>query len=69
MNHLIDKLLFLVFFVVIATTLYRFYPYRTPREKKAAVSNMDALANAQPEAVQQHSTRLSPSVKRSWRRL
>lgn len=53
MNHLIDKLLFLVFFVVIATTLYRFYPYRTPREKKALVSGMDNLADAQPEAVQQ----------------
>ncbi len=53
MNHLIDKLLFLVFFVVIATTLYFFYPYRTPREKKALASGMDTLADAQPEAVQQ----------------
>lgn len=53
MNHLIDKLLFLVFFVVIATTLYFFYPYRTPREKKASVSGMDTLADAQPVAVQQ----------------
>ena len=48
MNHLIDKLLFLVFFVVIATTLYFFYPYRTPREKKALASGMDTLADAQP---------------------
>lgn len=35
MNLLIDKLLFLSFFVAIATTLYYFYPYRTPREKEA----------------------------------
>ena len=53
MNHLIDKLLFLVFFGVIATTLYRFYPYRTPRESMASESNTDSLAAAQPEAVQQ----------------
>lgn len=53
MNHLIDKLLFLVVFVVIATALYRFYPYRTTRESMASKSNTDTLATAQPEAVQQ----------------
>lgn len=53
MNHVIDKLLFLVFFVVIATTLYRFYPYRNPRVKEASESPKDNLADAQPEVVQQ----------------
>ena len=53
MNHLIDKLLFLVFFVVIATTLYYFYPYSNPRVKEASESETDALAHAQPVAVQQ----------------
>lgn len=53
MNHLIDKLLFLVFFVVIATSLYFFYPYRNPRVKEASASNTDANADAQTEAVQQ----------------
>lgn len=53
MNHLIDKLLFLVVFVVIATSLYFFYPYRNPRVKEASASNTDANADAQTEAVQQ----------------
>ncbi len=52
-NHMIDKLLFLVFFVVIATTLYYFYPYSNPRVKEASESETDALAHAQPVAVQQ----------------
>ena len=53
MSHLIDKLLFLVVFVVIATSLYFFYPYRNPRVKEASASNTDAKADAQTEAVQQ----------------